>query len=178
MTFRDGRYSSTERYTIHDAYRFQQLWTGEPKTIVPAKEFKWARREKLDHARLSDFISVKMQDAFFAKQDGYFAMTSRNATVKNFRVLKKKGMVNWICTPNQYTRLLEIACEYRLLHVYEEHVRPTRRQDGRKVLDGKARVIGPGAALRDERDRFLPLYAKWKHSVNACKSSNGKPKSR
>jgi hypothetical protein len=130
--------------------------------IVPAEELIWARREKLDHKRLADFVAVKLQDAFFEKHDGYFAMASRDATLKNFRKLKEKGQVDWICTSHHYTKLLDVACRYDLLHVYEEYVRPTRRTDGSKLLKGTARVIGPGKALPEEQVRFTMLYRAWK----------------
>jgi hypothetical protein len=132
------------------------------RQIVPVEEFNWKRREKLDHARLADFVAVKLQDAFFEKPNRYFAMASRDATLHNFRELKKKGILDWICTSNQYTKLLDIACRFRLLHVYEEFVRPTRRSNGEKVFKGTARVIGPGKALVEERARFVQQYARWK----------------
>jgi hypothetical protein len=128
--------------------------------LVPESEFDWDRREIINHARLSDFISVKVQDAFHRKDVKWFGRASRNATISNFRALKAKGLVDWICGKHQYTKLLQIATKYELLKVYEQFVPPRTEAFGRRIepIQGKARLIGPGPALKNEHQRFLKLY--------------------
>jgi hypothetical protein len=126
------------------------------RQVVPETEFEWERGERLDHRRLADFITVKVQDAFLRDPaDPLFARTSRKATIKNFRVLKAKDLVKWICTTHQYQRLLDISVRYQVLHIFEDYEPPIL---GRARAKGKARLIGPGSALREDHDRFLALY--------------------
>jgi len=151
------------KFKVHPGRKLdRKRWLTEVQGAVPDSEFAWSRRERLDHQRLADFISVKLQDAFARKANGYFAMASRDATLKNFRSLKAKGILDWICTPNQYSKLLDIACRYGFLEIYEEYRRPTRNRLGKLIFKGVARVIGPGKTLVEEHQRFLPLYHDWK----------------
>ncbi len=69
-------------------------------------------------------------------------------------ILRDKGLVNWTIGPNQYTKLLEIACQYDLLKVYETYVPPMRNRNGEVWRKGCARVIGPGVALALEYEAF------------------------
>lgn len=132
------------------------------KRLVPDEAFVWERREKLTHERLADFVAFKVQDAFFEKDDEWFARASRNATINNFRKLKAKGLVDWVCTPNQYTKLLKIAVDYGLLQIFEEFVPPATTTEGSRIvrLKGKARLIGPGPSLGGIYDRFIDRYEK------------------
>jgi hypothetical protein len=132
--------------------------------LVPEHEFVWARRERLNHARLADFSGVKVQDAFRPKRDDqYFGRASRQATVSYFRIMRLHGRIDWICTSNIYTKLLGIAIRYGLLECFENFVRPTTTAAGRKISPGKglARMVGPGPALVAERAAFMPLYRAW-----------------
>ena len=130
--------------------------------LVPEEAFAWERRDKLTHERLADFMAVKMQDAFFEKGNEWFARASRDATINNFRTLKAKGLVDWVCTPNQYAKLLKIAVDYGLLQIFEDFVPPTTATEGPRIvrLKGKARLIGPGPALGAIHGRFVELYEK------------------
>ena len=132
------------------------------KKLVPSSAFHWERRDRIDHERLADFVSVKLQDAFFQGKGEYFARASRDATLANMRSLRAKGILNWTMVSHQYTRLLQIAVEYRLLEVVEEHVPPQRDSAGNRLGRGTARVIGPGAALPDLRAEFQKLYEAWR----------------
>ncbi len=136
------------------------------RRTVPAAAFAWDRRERLDHERLADFVGVKVQDAFFLKDDvRYVARASRDATLANFRVLREKGLVRWICTPNQYARLLAIAIEYGLLEEFAPAVRPPHAARGHLGSPGKgglARMIGPGPKLESEYAAFAVIHEAWR----------------
>lgn len=132
--------------------------------LVPAGEFIWRRPERLDHAKLADFVGVKVQDAFYPKEDDrHFARAARTATTANFRVLRSKGLVGWICTSHQYAKLLDISVRYGLLECFEDYVAPLAVVDGRRIRRGKglARMIGPGEVLVEERADFMKLYNTW-----------------
>lgn len=124
--------------------------------MVPMDAFKWDRREKLDHERFADFVAVKVQDAFFKKQ-GCRGRASRDATIENFRVMKAKGLVSWICTPNQYTRFLKIAVQYGFLQIVDGFTPPIRNKQGQRIGKGIARMIGPGPVLVEEYEQFKPI---------------------
>lgn len=128
---------------------------------VPVAALTWDRpdrREILDHERLSDFVSIKIQDAFFEKDDPrYFGRTSRKATIACTRTLKRKGIITWVANAHLYCRLLVIALEYGLLEIFGPATRPDRTADGARQRTGRARLIGPGPALPTERAAFLDL---------------------
>jgi hypothetical protein len=125
---------------------------------IPDSEFNWTRREKLNHQRLSDFISLKIADAVYVGRA--FGSTSRDMTISNSRALKEKGMIDWIVAPNVYTKLLAIAVKYKLLEVVEDYERPIRDAGtGRKLTNGMARVIGPGEALPQIKAEWRTMYA-------------------
>lgn len=131
--------------------------------LVPTEAFIWSRREILNHERLADFVSGKVQDAFYPKTDEWFARTARNVTIANFRALKRKGIVNWICTTNQYSRLLEIAIQHELLQVFDEAVSPLlAARQGAVNGKGKARMIGPGQSLVSEHAAFVSMFEAWR----------------
>lgn len=137
--------------------------------VVPVQEFEWKRREKLDHERLADFVGVKVQDAFYAQEGKkkMFGRASRDASIANMRALKSKGIVSWIANAHTYQRLLDIAVTHGLLKVYEEHVRPMRAPDGRKIVTGIPRLIGPGPALTAEYEMFESIYVIHKREAAA-----------
>ena len=124
---------------------------------VPASAYQWSRREKLNEARLSDFVSMMVANSFY--KAGAFSQTCRDTTVANSRLLKGKGAIDWTINNSTYRKYLDIAIEYRLLSVEEEFVRPTIDPlSGRKLVKGRARLIAPGAALGSVRDEWLPLW--------------------
>jgi hypothetical protein len=132
--------------------------------IVPEASYRnpdgSKQRDKITPEKLSDFLSIKIQDAFFEKENRWFGSTSRNATIKNMKTLKEKGLVDWVVNNHTYKRLLEIAVELQLLKIEEKHDPPSTGQEGMKIVlrKGKARLIGPGAALPELRTEWLKLY--------------------
>jgi len=156
-------YSETFKRTKGGPYAFKpDTYIQLVTTAVPASEFKWDRREKLDHQRLADFVGIKIQDAFFEKADArYAARATRNATIANTRVLKEKGLIGWIATTNTYQKLLDIAVKHELLEIYDEFRKPYRtKQNGVALNVGAARMIGPGKALEEEYEAFVKLVVK------------------
>jgi hypothetical protein len=130
--------------------------------LVTDEEFIWKRKERLDHELLSDFVSVKIQDAFFQKSNGYLASASRDATVMNMREMKAKGMIRHGINGNQYAKLLKITCRCGLLKVYEDYIAPVKDRKGKVLAKGVARMIGPGEHLVNEKSQFEGLYNAWK----------------
>lgn len=125
--------------------------------LVPPTAFLWSRRERLNHQRLADFVSLKIQDAFFRKAT-QVARASRDASIQNTRILKAKGMLDWVLNSHTYGKLLQIAVEYELLKIYDEFQQPTRDDRGKRIGKGTARMIGPGEALEEEWKEFQPIY--------------------
>ena len=124
--------------------------------------FEWNRRDLINHQRLADFVSVKIQDAFYHKPHGHLGATPRNATLANMRIMREKGLIDWTINSHQYTRLLQIAVQYGLLEIVEESKPPRRSSAGKNVGKGMARVIGPGIALPTLREEFRKKYDQWK----------------
>lgn len=125
------------------------------RQAVPAEEFLWKRREKLDHQRLADFIGIKIQDAFFKRDYGQFGTADRNTLRKNMVTMRDKGLVDWVCTANQHTKLMEISCKYGFLEVFREAIPPPRDKTGTLIKSGCARIVGPGKSLPDLRQQFV-----------------------
>ncbi len=125
------------------------------RNTVPAEEFTWKRREKLDHQRLADFIGIKIQDAFFNRDYGQFGTADRNTLRKNMVTMRAKGLVNWVCTANKHTKLLQMACKYGFLEVFREAIVPRRDKSGTTIQKGCARIIGPGPTLPELREQFI-----------------------
>ena len=105
---------------------------------------------------------LQIQDAFYPKPNGYFAAASRDATLTSMRTMREKGLIDWTIVAHQYTRLLEIAVEFGLLEIFEPHVEPRRNSAGKRVVKGRARIIGPGTALPELRAEFQQRYDHWK----------------
>ena len=82
---------------------------------------------------------------------------SLDATLANFRGLRARGLVGWVCTPNQYARLMAIAVAHDLLAQLAPPVRP-RRRDG--APDRDSRVVGPGPRPETEH-ALLQLHEAW-----------------
>ena len=133
---------------------------------IPSFEFTWNKRNKIDETRLADFVAIKVQDAFLpGKSAKYDGRASRDATIQNSRVLKSKGLMTWIITPDIYTKFLKMSTAYGLLHIYDEYVPPQRDSKGRRITlngsqkhKGIARLIGPGKALAKEYGAFQTIW--------------------
>jgi hypothetical protein len=156
----------------HRLYPFMrgQFSEAVQKVKVDVDDFnpKGKRREKIDNQRLSDFISMKIGDAFYQPSTSkYFGQTSRNTSIDNSRALKKKKKIDWVLTRNTYKRLLDIAVKYQLLEVFEQHTAPSM---GIRLVKGHARLIGPGKALVQVRDEWMPLYNEWKANNRSFRS--------
>ena len=143
---------------------------------IPPLEFQWSRRNTVNETRLADFVALKVQDAFLpGKITKYEGTASRNATIENSRALKQKGLLTWVVTEHMYTKLLDIAKKYELLQVYRDYEPPVRDSKGQRVLidattphRGRARLIGPGPALRTEYAAFQTI---WKRIQQSQKQS-------
>ncbi|MAT39190.1 MAG: hypothetical protein CL946_06270 [Ectothiorhodospiraceae bacterium] len=130
--------------------------------LVGSERFNWNRREKLNHERLAAFVASKVADAFVIKSShAHTARESRDATLKKFRTLKEKGILDFTITSNMYSELLKIAVEFNLLSKERDYEHPIRNSQGRRIdlgngkkSKGRARLIGPGTALPDERKAF------------------------
>jgi hypothetical protein len=167
------------RHRTFDAAKLGNPWSFRPgkylervRTVVTADAFAWKSRQVINHERLADFVGYMVQQAFHKPPtDPWFARTTRNVMLANMKKLRELKLVNWTCSPNQYSKLLAIAREHRLLEVHEDYCPPTRDKAGRRVTVqvgkgfgeswGAPRQIGPGPELLAEYAAFAPLLAQW-----------------
>ena len=135
--------------------------------VVPVSAFDWkyATNNKLNHERLAAFVSSKVADVFASKTShAHMARETRDATLKKFRTLKANGVINFTLNGAMYCELLKIAVKYGLLSKERDYEQPFRNSKGQRIdmgdgrkSKGRARLIGPGPILIDERKAFEPI---------------------